>query len=348
MSQLEKLFRNIFKIMKALFYNFQKKKFFFKENPPPQTKEDEVLVRIRSSALCGTDLHIIKGPLTSKIYNKKEIILGHAFAGVVIGMGKKVKNFKKGDRIFASSFIWCGKCKKCREGKENFCDDRFVFGMEAPGSHTEHISVPQRAVFHLPKNINFNEGSFITDNLALDFHAFKKADVNPSEKVLIFGAGPVGLILGMLLRLFKIKSVFVSEPGKYRQNLAKKLFNPEIIFEKYLKNFKNYFDVVFEVSGDIKTLDYGQKLLKRGGKMIMIGVQSKNRNLNFLKLISRELSLLGVFEFTVEDIKKSLKLLTTKKINLKKVITHKFPLIEGEKAYRLLKNKRSGKIILTI
>lgn len=334
--------------MKALFYHFFKKKFFLKQTPMPRIKGDEVLIEIKASALCGTDLHVIEGPLTPKVYNKKEIILGHAFAGIVIRMGYKVKNFKKGDRVFASSFVWCGKCKKCREGKENLCDDRFVSGMEVPGSHAEYISVPQRVVFRLPKNINFDEGSFITDNLTLNLHAVKKSNVKPSEKVLIFGTGPVGLILGMLLRLFKIKSVFVSEPVNYRQNLAKKLFNPKIIFKKELKKFKNCFDIVFETSGEIEALNWGQKLLKRGGKIIVIGVQRENLNLNTLRLISRELSFLGVFEFTIKDIKESLRLLTRKKINLKKVITHKFPLTDGNKAYRLLKLRKTGKIILFI
>lgn len=334
--------------MKALFYNFARKKFFLKETPLPKIKEDEILIHVKASALCGTDLHIIEGPLTKKVYNKKEIILGHSFSGEIVKIGEKVKNFKLGEEVFTSSFFWCNKCKNCKEGNINLCDNRFIFGMEISGSHAEFISVPQRVVFPLPKEVDFDEGSLITDVLALDFHALKKANIKPLDRVLIFGTGPVGLVLGMLLRLFKIKSVFVLEPVKYRQNLAKKLFNPKIILEKNLKKFKNYFEVIFETSGDIKVLDWGQKLLKRGGKMIMIGVQNKNLNLNSLKLISRELSLLGVFEFTVEDIKESLKLLTRKKINLKKVITHKFPLIEGEKAYRLLKNKRSGKIILTI
>lgn len=334
--------------MKALFYNFSKKKFFLKEIPISRIKEDEVSIKVKVSALCGTDLHIIKGPLTPKVYNKKEIILGHSFAGVVVEAGHEVKNFKKGNRVFVSNFVWCGKCQRCKGGDENLCDSRFIFGMEAPGSHTEYISVPKRVIFRLPKEVNFAEGSLITDLLALDIHALGKTGVKSSDWVLIFGAGPVGLILGILLRLSGVKSVFLAEPIRYRQNLAKELFNPEIILEKDLKKFKNYFDVVFEASGDIKALDLGQKLLKRGGKMTMIGVQGKKFNLNALKLISRELSLFGIFDFTVKDIKRGLKLLIQRKINLKKVITHQFPLIEGEKAYRLLKSKKAGRIILTI
>lgn len=332
--------------MKALFYNFPQKKFILKEVSLPKIKSAEVLVKVKASALCGTDLHIIKGPLTLKAYNKKEIILGHSFSGVVFEAGKLVKNFKKGNRVFVANFVWCGKCQRCREGNENLCDHRFIFGMEAPGSHAEYISVPQRALFHLPGNINFEEASIITDTLSLVLHAFKKSGAKPSNKILILGAGPVGLTLGILLRFFKMKSIFVIEPVRHRQNLVKKLFNPKIISEEDLRNFENQFDIIFEASGNLKALELGYKLLKRGGKMVMIGIQGKNFNLNTLKWISRELSLLGIFDFTIRDIKESLKLITQGKVNLKKIITHQFLLAEGDRAYRLLKSKKAGRIVL--
>ncbi len=332
--------------MKALFYNFSKKKFLFKEIAIPKIKPDELLVKVKASALCGTDLHIMNGPLTPKVYNKKEIILGHSFTGVIVEVGNNVKNFKKEDRIFASTFIWCGVCQKCKEGKPNLCDHRFVLGMEKAGSHAEYISIPQRIAFHLPKRIDFINGSLITDILALDIHAIEKVNIRSSDRILILGTGPVGLILGILLKLRGLKSVFIIEPIKYRQSLAKKLFRANIISKENIKKLKNRFDIIFETSGDIKILNYSQKLLKRGGSIIMIGVQSKKFNLNALKLISRELSLFGVFVFRTQDIKNSLKLLSRKKNILKKVITHKLPFKNGKKAYELLKKKNVGRIIL--
>ncbi len=332
--------------MKALFYNFGRKKFILKETFKPRIKPDEILVEVKASALCGTDLYIINGPLTRKVYNKKEIILGHSFAGVIAEIGNQIKGFKVRDRVLVSNFVWCGKCQKCQEGKQNLCDNRYIFGMEAPGSHAEYIAVPQRAVFHLPREIDFAAGSLITDLLALDIHAFQKADIKFSDNILIFGTGPVGLVLGVLLKLHGAKTIFAIEPVKYRQNLANKLFNPEIILKKDLKKFKNHFDIVFETSGNVKALDNGIKILKRGGKLIMVGVQDKNLDLNSLKFISRELSLFGIFDFTIKDIKKGLKLLKQGKIKFDKVITHRFSLKDGEKAYKLLKARKAGRIIL--
>ena len=318
--------------MRALFYNFSKKKFVLKEISIPKIKAGELLVRVKVSALCGSDLHMIDGSLTPKVYNKKEIILGHSFSGIVSKIGKKIRNFKIGDRVFTSNFVWCGKCKRCREGDENLCDDRYIFGMEIPGAHAEYIKVPERVLFRLPQRISFLDGAQITDVLTVDWHAFKKVNLKSGDKVVIFGCGPIGLAMGILLKSFKINSIFVVEPNKSRQILAKKLFGARIIDKKKLAKFNGQFDIAFEASGSVKAMDWGFKFLKRGGKMAVIGVHSKNFNLNSLKLVSRELSLFGIFHYTSTDIRESLKLIKEKKLDLKKIITHRFFLKDGEKA----------------
>lgn len=332
--------------MKALFYNFYQRRFILKEIPLPKIKTDEVLLKIKASALCGSDLHIMEGPLRLKAYNRREIILGHSFAGVIFKTGKMVKKFKKGDKVFASNFIWCGRCQRCRNGQENLCDRRFIFGLEVPGSHAEYLALPQRVLFPIPSGVDFLEAAQITDLLTLCWHSFKKVDLRPKEKVVIFGLGPVGLTMGMLLKSFKINSIFALDPRRNRCFLAKKFFQAEIIDRKKLKKLEGQFDVVFEASGNIKAPEKGFKLLKRGGKMVVVGVHRQKFNLNILKLVSREISIFGVFHYPRKEIEESLELLKNKQIDFKKLITYKFNLQEGQLAYRLLKKKEGGRIIL--
>ena len=334
--------------MKALFYNLARKRFILKNVSTPSIKRNEVLVKIKCSSLCGTDLHVISGILTSKVYNKKEIILGHCFAGVVEKIGKGVKKFKKGDRVFSSNFVWCGNCQNCAEEKENTCDDRFIFGMEIPGSHAGYLAAPERVLFRLPPGVSFEEGSLIADLLALSLNSVEKAQPQVNQKIAIFGAGTVGLTLGMILNYLKMKNIFVIEPVGYRQKLAVKLVNAKIVNIAGLEKFAGQFDIIFEASGSHQAINSAFKLLKRGGKLVVIGVHDKKFELNPAKLVSREISLFGVYHYNISQIKKSLRLIKEGKINLKTLITHEFSLSQGNEAYKLLENKKCGRIVFSV
>lgn len=332
--------------MKALFYNFSKKSFYVKKLPLPQVGNGEVLLKVAVSSLCATDLHIMEGPLKNKAYNKKEIVMGHSFAGTVESIGAGTMKFKKGDRVFASDFVWCGKCQSCLDNKQNFCDNRYVFGMEVPGSNAEFVTIPERAFFPLPPGVDFEQGSLICDVLALVYHAFKKANLAKNDQILVLGAGPVGLCLGLLLKSYSFNNFTITEKKTARRKIGKAILKKEIISPREFKKNTNQFEAVFDTSGSKEALDLGFKVLKRGGKLVMIGVQSEPFVLNSLKWISRELTLLGIFDFNLKDVKESLKLVIDKKIDLKKIITHRFSLDQGARAYRLLKSRKSGKIIL--
>lgn len=330
--------------MKTLIYNFSRKSFRLKDIPVPSPKSGEVLIKIKASALCGTDLHIMEGPLKGKAYDKKEIVLGHSFSGIVHGLGRGVKKFKKGQKVFGSNFVWCEKCSGCVRREESTCDDRYIFGMEAPGSHAEFISVPQRAVFHLSKNISFEEGSLICDLLALVCHTVRAAAIGKGQRVLIFGAGPVGLALSMVLKGRGLKRVVLVEPKSFRRRLARKLTGFQTINSQKVAAGKT--DVVFETSGQDSALRLSYKSLRRGGKLVMIGIPQRNFDLPAVKWISRQLTLIGIFNFDIQDIRTALKWVP--KLDLKKIITHRFPLKSGGRAYRLMKQGQSGRIMLWI
>lgn len=331
--------------MKALTYNFTNRRFACKNVGLPEIKDDELMIKIESSALCGTDLHIMKGPLSEKKY-ANEIILGHSFSGKIQMLGEKTKGFQKGDRIFASDFVWCGKCKNCLSGRQNLCDNRYVFGMEVAGSNAQYLNVPAEACFHLSPEIDFDQGSLICDVLALVCHSVKKAALQKNDRILIIGAGPIGLCLGLLLKSYGFGNFKIAETIKERISLGKKILKKDVFHPDKFKRSTDSFEAVFDVSGDKLALDLGFKTLARGGKLIMIGVQSKPFVLNSLKWISRELSLFGIFDFDITDVRESLRLVRSGKIDLRKIITHHFPLEDGAKAYKLLEKRTSGKIIL--
>lgn len=333
--------------MKALFYSFSRKNFQLRDIPVPRPKKGEILIRVKASALCGTDLHIMNGPLREKAYDKKEIVLGHSFSGIVHEPGKGVKGFKKSQKVFGSNFVWCGQCSGCRRQEESTCDNRYIFGMEAPGSHAEFIRVPQGAVFHLPPGVDFGEGSLICDLLAVAIHAFKKAAPERWQSVIIFGAGPVGLTLGLLLKIHGFKNFYLAETSPFRRRLAGKLLNCRVFAPENMENIR-LADVVFEASGQNSALEKGYRLLNRGGKMILLGVQNKKFAIEATKWISRQLMLQGVFDYDLGDVREAAVLCQQRKIKLKKLITHVFALAKGERAYKLFKQGKAGKIVLWV
>jgi 2-desacetyl-2-hydroxyethyl bacteriochlorophyllide A dehydrogenase len=334
--------------MRALFYNLENKKFRIKEIGKPKAKRNSVLIEVKYSALCGTDIHAIEDKiLREKIYNKKEIILGHAWSGLVSGVGPGEKKFNTGDRVFGNDFIPCGKCYVCTSKKENLCDNRFIPGIEAIGTHSGFAVFPSTFVHKLPKRISLRDGSVITDVYGVVYHAIKRAGIVRGSRVAIYGVGPIGLALGILLReVFKIKQIFVCDLSIYRRRLAVKLFGAKILKNKKSDNFRNIFDVVFEASGSKEAFDSGIRVVKRGGSLVIVGIHRYPLEIPALKILSREISIIGTFAYNLEDLRKVLSFANG--LDFGKIITHEFSLEDAGAAYALFKSKKSGSVILKI
>jgi threonine 3-dehydrogenase len=334
--------------MKTTSFNFKNKKFSIKRMVLPELKAGEVLIKIKASALCGTDLHIMSGELMDKVYNKKELTLGHEWTGIIEKVGKKVTGFKRGSRVFGSPHISCGQCEFCRNSHSNWCDKQGIFGLSLPGSHAEYLIAPQTVLFHLPSNIDFKEGALLGDTINIACHAIKK--VGPKiRRALILGAGPIGLTIGYFLKVFGVKEIFVIEKEPYRRKLAQKLFGARIIETDDFLKIRRTCDCAFETSGSLQLIEYAFQSLQRGGKMILLSINARKYPLDILRLMYREISVLGSFGYPHEEVPEFIKLVNNKKIlgDIKKIITHRFPLSDIGKAYKLFSQKKCGKVILT-
>jgi threonine 3-dehydrogenase len=336
--------------MKAAFFNFKKNKFLIKDVPVPALGKGDILVKIAYSALCGTDLHVMYGILKEKAYDKEEMILGHAWSGIVEKTGLDVKNFTQGDKIFGADYISCGKCPHCKSGKENLCDDRFILGMELPGTHAEYAVIPAKVAKKLPDEVGLEEGCFISDVLTVVYHAIKKHTPKKNSRVGIYGAGPIGLATGLMLKkVFGVKKIYLTEPSPYRRNLAKKLFQPEILkVQKETRGYANSFDIVYEASGNPAAFASAIKNTRRGGYIILIGVADSATNFPTTKIISRELSIMGSFIYDYDDLQEVLKLVRGKKIRTRDFITHKTALKNINRAYGIFGQKKTGGVVLRL
>lgn len=200
----------------------KKPKFVIGETQLPQPKEDEVLVRVRAAALCGTDLHLYEGGMKAP---RIPMIMGHEWGGDVVETGTSVKSFRKGDRVFSAPHYSCGVCYYCRSGRENLCNQRGVFGAIGPreGCFAEYVMAPSSSLYNLPSGISYEVGSLMGDTLSTAAHALRRADIMPGDTVAIWGLGPVGQCLLQMARVAGAGRVIAIDVVPDRLLLAKEL-----------------------------------------------------------------------------------------------------------------------------
>ncbi|MDO9287490.1 MAG: zinc-binding dehydrogenase [Thermodesulfovibrionales bacterium] len=329
----------------------------------PKTSEGELLVKIKAALTCGTDLkafsrghHVIPMPG----------VFGHEFSGIVADAGKGVRKFKRGDEIMAVHSAPCLKCRYCKKGLCNLCEN--IMDTKVLGAFAEYILLPphivKQNVFHKPGNLTFKEAAFL-EPLSCVVHGMQELKIKEREKALIIGAGPIGL-LHLLLLKNKGADVIITGLEKKRLALAKKLgasltITPEKNppsppfskggtggFSKKLKQAIDRFtgglgvDYVFECTGQPDIWQSSVNYVRRGGTVILFGGCKSGTAVTYDtgRLHYDEITLKGVFHFTPDDVRQAYSLLKSRKIKVSKLITGEYPLKDTEKAFlKLTKGK---------
>lgn len=319
------------------------KRISIEEREIPKPKEDEVLVRIKSVGVCGSDIHYYNEGKIGSFVVEKPLILGHECAGEVVEVGSKVKTLKVGDRVALEPGIPCRRCLYCKTGRYNLCPD-VVFMATPPidGAFAEYVVHPEDFTFKLPDDISFDEGALI-EPLSVGIYSAERAMIRPGDTVLIFGAGPIGLVTLQAVKAYGAEQVFIVDINDFRLSKAKELGADLIInskSEKMEDYIKDGVDVVFEASGNSSVISQTTKFAKRGGKVVFIGLASDDYiGININEVSSKELDLLGIFRYA-NVYKKSIDLLAKGKIDLKTLITHHFSLEKTQEALEFAdKNK---------
>lgn len=243
----------------------------------PACERDEVIVQVAASGLCGTDLHIYRNEYMSDF----PVIPGHEFSGVVAEVGKDVADFKPGDRVTVDPNLYCGHCYFCRNEQANHCLNWQGIGITRPGSFAEYVAVPARACYRVPDSLNDAQAAFI-EPLSCVIHALKRLRVWPGDEVLIFGAGPMGLILVQSLRHSGASQVVVVEKQTERLALASQLGASAAIAAgpdqaEALREIAPYgFAIVIDATGVPAVIEQSFNYLKPRGQFLQFGVAPNN------------------------------------------------------------------------
>lgn len=322
----------------------------------PKINDDEVLIKIKVTSICGTDLHIYDWNEWAQKRIRPPLILGHEFCGEVVDVGKNVSNFKKKDYVSAETHIVCGKCYQCKNNQAEICDNVKIIGVDIPGCFAEYISLPAATLWKNDKKLNPEHAS-IQEPFGNSVHALFADDKTVEGKTIaIFGCGPTGLLAAAIAKASDAKEVIVSDVNPYRLGIAQKLgadyiLNPkDVDVVSKVKDLTKGVgaDIVLEMSGNAQAFQSAIKSTRRGGRLTMFGLFNKKVDVDFNDdVIFSGRRIVGITGRKIwQTWEKTAELLKSKKLNLEPIITHKFKLEDYEKGMELMKNGNCGKVIL--
>lgn len=290
----------------------------------PSIVENEVLVRVARCGICGSDVHAYKGKHPDFVI---PIIPGHEFSGVVEEVGDGVRRVKPGDRVVVEPLKTCGKCYFCIRGQYNRCMNLKVIGAQTDGALAEYVAVEERWVYKLPGEMSFEEGAMV-EPVAVAVHAVRRAG-NLGDKVLILGAGTIGLLTMQVAKAYGASEVAITDIKDWKLELAKELGADHVInpSKEDLGRFVNRWtdgigvDSSFEAVGAEATFNQALKYTRKGGSVVIIGVFEQKPMAEVMELVNKELEIHGSLVYSWDDFPKAIGLIHKKKIDVKKLIS---------------------------
>lgn len=315
----------------------------------PKITDDNVLVKVKATGICGTDFAIYKG------YRKVDanLIPGHEFCGEIIEVGKHVKGYEKGDMVVPSVVNRCGKCWSCINGYDAQCEKLEEIGIHIDGSFAEYVSVPSATLHKVPKDVDALTGASI-EPVAVAYSAVKKADtLMPGANVIVFGPGAIGIYISQLVKLAGANVVLVGADGDAKRlGLAQSYgiqtvdnsiadLNAELnkIFPKGKANF------VFDATGVAGIVGGTLQYLLPHGQLILAGIYKDRSSINLLEVVRNEIVVKGTFCYTLSEFEEAIQLVLDHKINFKGIV-ETLPLSQLKEGFENAMSKKSLKIIL--
>jgi len=319
-----------------------------KRVPRPIAKEEEVLVKVKYASICGTDIGIYDWIPWAAAHIKPPQIIGHEMVGEVVKINSKEKTkIKVGDMVSSETHIFCLNCYQCEIKNYHICENMKLFGIGRNGGFAEYATIPVRTTWKNDPKISV-ESMSVQEPLGNAVNVVTKAQVK-GKKILVMGLGPTGLCAGMAAKAYGAKEVVGVNRGEYRRILAKKIGFDRVVEKIEEKEYGTY-DAVLEMSGNRLGIQIGLDAVRIAGKIIAFGIPKENISIDWGKyLINKELSIESVFGRMIWDTwKDTTELLTSGKVDLRKIITHRFKLSEFEEAMKVMKSGECGKVLLEV
>lgn len=293
--------------MKALVYT-QPNEMQILDRPFPSLQKDEVVLKIESVGICGSDMHAFHGHDPRR---KPGLVLGHEFAGTVEEVESPL--FLKGQRVTGNPLITCGYCDYCLQGRNNLCANRSMVGMTRPGAFAQYMSIPANSLIAIPDNLSLDAAA-LTEPGATAVHAINlsmRALQRPIQecKVLILGGGAIGMLSALLLKHYGVDDLTVAEVNPLRRDAIEKHVSCKTINPIQDKVAENAYEFVMDCVGAATTRNMALNVIKPGGVFMHVGLQDWASEIDMRKLTLAEITLLGTYTYSTVDLKATVDLL---------------------------------------
>ncbi|HEX4781252.1 MAG TPA: L-threonine 3-dehydrogenase [Usitatibacter sp.] len=323
------------------------------EAPKPQVGPNDVLIKIRKTAICGTDMHIFNWDEWAQKTIPVPMHVGHEYVGTVEAMGGEVRGLEIGQRVSGEGHIVCGHCRNCRAGRRHLCRNTVGVGVNRPGAFADYLVIPAVNAFPIPDDIP-DEIAAILDPFGNAAHTALSFDL-VGEDVLITGAGPIGIMAAAICRHVGARHVVITDRNEYRLALAKKMgaHRTVNVEKESLRdimpslNMVEGFDVGLEMSGVPAAFRDMLDVMNHGGKIAMLGIPPAEMAIDWTQVIFKGLTLKGIYGREMFETWYKMIAMIQGGLDLTPMITHRFDVADYLEGFRTMGSGKSGKVVLS-
>lgn len=326
---------------------------WMQDNPKPAIGPNDVLIKIKKSAICGTDLHIYKWDVWAARTIPVPMVVGHEYIGTIAALGSEVKHLKIGQRVSGEGHIVCGHCRNCRAGKRHLCPNTKGVGVNRPGSFAEYLSLPVDNVFPIPDDIP-DDIAAIFDPFGNAVHTALSFDL-VGEDVLITGAGPIGIMAVAICKHVGARHVVITDVNPYRLALAEKMGATRAVdvskenLSDVMKDLgmKEGFDVGLEMSGIESAFQQMINNMMNGGKIALLGIPAGGKmDIDWNQVIFKGLIIKGIYGREMYETWYKMTAMIQSGLDISPVITHRLKIDDYIEGFEAMKSGQCGKVIL--
>src|SRR2546421_418395 len=338
--------------MKALVKAHSEPGLWLQDIPEPTIGINDVLIRVLQTGICGTDVHIYDWDDWACATIPVPLVIGHEFVGEIVEIGSNVTDFRAGQIVSGEGHVVCGRCRNCLAGRRHLCADTKGVGVDRPGAFAELLALPMSNVWVHPKAID-KDVAAIFDPFGNAVHTALSFPVL-GEDVLVTGAGPIGILSAAVAKHAGARYVVITDVNPFRLDLARKM-GVTLAIDPRQKSVKEVqkelgmqegFDVGLEMSGNPQAFRDMLANMAHGGKIAMLGIPTEEMAIDWTTVIFSMLTIKGIYGREMYETWYKMNVMLESGLNIRPIITHRFPYRDFEKGFEAMRSGNTGKVIL--